>query len=989
MAEKVIVKGGGTLDGAQFDNAATEATLRELIKTVKEQKCCGEGGDKKLEALANRALKENVSGLNDNTAAHQSSAKDVSSLGKAAKATGSLLTSGISALAGGAISGFVYAGEAFVKFFTESLDAFRETSSVGASFNNDLVMMRKTAANAGLSLEDFTAMVGKNSKLMASLGGTTTKGAIAFSEMSGQIRSSEFGKNMQMTGMTTGDLNDYLSGYLETQQRLGKIEGKIGEKERQGAEAYIEEMDRMTKMTGVSRQEGQNALRTAMKDGKALNLASKLSGQALLNFQSGLTLMNTTLDPSAMKSLSNMMSGVIDPGDRFAKMLTQASPGIMNFQRAMGKGQLSAEQQVKGYKQQEKSIGDYLSRFSDEQIARDANLTQLREYQASLKKYKTMNYDDAVKEQKANNALTKAVASFGQVFQDIKSKILGAMLNSKVFEKFETVLQKIAKKFDEYAKPIGDFLASFIDGIDKAITGDGTLMDGISAAFSSLFAKLTPIVSEIFRDLFEGITGQGGNKEKRKALEARKAQVTAAAGFADQGLEDPAIKKALEDIQKELDGVETKSPMGLALEYVYDNVFSLKGLLIGGAGLTAVLGGLWAAFALAPAVLKPFAAGVAALANPGSLIGLAALTLAAMGVGKALEYMTPFMTALGPVVIKVADVIGNVLIAAIDKLPEIFRAAGEAINPLVRTIGDVLITALNRIPDVLGKIDDIFKSVFSGAEGILNGFARVFDSIFGNIKGTVEAFVDGFKAIPMVIGKLSEIDPGKLANVGKALVPLGKALLDISGSAAILKLFGPEGLIRLADSLVKFEAIDASKISGIAPPLADLHRVLSLFTGGGGFLQGVSNFFGNFLTGDNGIGAFVESFKKFNQIDSGNLTAVVTSIGNMKNVVGADFSRQADGVNTFTAAIKNLNIELKALNIALKEMSAPGVSGGRGQPPGRSNLDTMAAVGANTGGGAASEKLNTLVTELVSLTKDIKESSKDQADALKGRRDAL
>lgn len=989
MAEKVIVKGGGTLDGAQFDNAATEATLRELIKTVKDTKCCGEGGDRRLEELANRALRENTGHLDDNTTAQRSSTKEVGLLGKAAQATGSLLTSSLSALAGGMISGVVTAGETLFKFFTDSLDAFRETSSVGASFNNDLVMLRKTAAGAGMSLEDFTSMVGKNSKLMAALGGTTTKGAIAFSEMSGQIRSSEFGRNMQMTGMTTGDLNDYLSGYLETQQRLGKIEGKLGEKERQGAEAYIEEMDRMTKMTGVSRQEGQNALRTAMKDGKALNLASKLSGQALLNFQTGLTLMNTTLDPSAMKSLSNMMSGVIDPGDRFAKMLTQASPGIMGFQRAMGKGQLSAEQQVRGYKEQEKSIGDYLSRFSDEQIARDANLTQLREYQASLKKYKTMNYDDAVKEQKANNALTKAFASAGQLFQDIKSKILGAMLNSGVFDKFEKVIQKIATKFNEFAPKIGDFLSDFIDGIDKAITGEGTLMDGISAAFTSLFAKLTPIVSEIFRDLFEGITGQGGNKEKRKALEARKAQVTAAAGYADQGLEDPAIKKALEDIQKELDGVETKSPMGMALEWVYDKVFSLKGLLIGGAGLTAVLGGLWAVFRMAPTALAPFATGVAALANPASLVGLGALTLAAIGLGAALWLATPAFEALGPVVIKIADVMGNVFMKAIEKLPDIIKSAGEAINPLAKTISEVLITALNRIPDVLGKIDDIFKSVFKGAEGILNGFARVFDSIFGNIKGTVEAFVDGFKAIPIVIGKLSEIDPGKLANVGKALVPLGDSLLKIAGSSAILALFGPEGLIRLADSLVKFEAIDASKISGIAPPLADLHRVLTLFTGGGGFLQGVSNFFGSWLTGDNGIGSFVESFKKFNQIDSGNLTAVVTSIGNMKNVVGDDFSRQADGVNTFTAAIKNLNIELKALNIALKEMSAPGVSGGRGQPPGRSNLDTMAAVGANTGGGAASEKLNTLVTELVSLTKDIKESSKDQADALKGRRDAL
>ena len=596
-----------------------------------------------------------------------------------------------------------------------------------------------------------------------------------------------------------------------------------------------------------------------------------------------------------------------------------------------------------------------------------------------------MNYDDAVKEQKTQNEITRAMASFGQIFQTIKGKIMTALVESKVFEKLEGVLQKIAEKFNKYAPQIGDFLASFIDGIDKAITGEGTLMDGISAAFSSLFAKLTPIVKDLFQSLFEGMFGKS---DRRKELEAKKKSMQSDPKIGS-GFGTDEQNKELEAIKKELEEMDTKTPMGMALDWVYDKVFSLNGLLIGGAGLIATIGGLWAVFKLAPVALKPFATGVAALANPASLVGLGALTLAAIGLGAALNLATPAFEALGPVVIKIADVMGNVFMKAIEKLPDIIKSAGEAINPLAKTISEVLITALNRIPDVLGKIDDIFKSVFSGAEGILNGFARVFDSIFGNIKGTVEAFVDGFKSIPIVIGKLSEIDPGKLANVGKALVPLGDSLLKIAGSAAILKLFGPEGLIRLADSLVKFEAIDASKISGISPPLAELHKVLTLFTGGGGFLQGVSNFFGSWLTGDNGIGSFVESFKKFNQIDSGNLTAVVTSIGNMKNVVGADFSKQADGVNTFTAAIKNLNIELKALNIALKEMSAPGVSGGRGQPPGRSNLDTMAAVGANTGGGASSEKLNTLVTELVALTKDIKESSKDQADALKGRRDAL
>jgi tetratricopeptide (TPR) repeat protein len=813
MAEKVIVKGGGTLDGAQFDNAATEATLRELIKTVKDQKCCGEGGDKKLEALANRALRENVNGLNDNTAAQESSTKNVGLLGKAATKTSSLLADGLGMLAGGMLSGVVTAGETLFKFFTDSLDAFRETSSVGASFNNDLVMLRKTAANAGMSLEDFTGMVGKNSKLMASLGGTTTKGAMAFAEMSGQIRNSEFGKNMQMTGMTTGDLNDYLSGYLEIQQRAGKIEGKIGEKERQGAESYIEEMDKMTKMTGVSRQAGQDALRTAMKDGKSLNLASKLSGQALLNFQTGLTLMNTTLDPSAMKSLTNMMSGVIDPGDRFAKMLTQASPGIMDFQRAMGKGQLSAEQQVRGYKQQEKSIDNYLSKFSDEQIARDANLTQLREYQASLKRYKTMNYDDAVKEQKANNALTKAVASFGQIFQTIKGKILGAMLESKVFEKFEKVLQQISDKFNQYAPMIGDFLADFIDGIDKAFTGEGTLMDGISAAFSSMFAKLTPIVKDLFGGLFRSladtISGKGKQKEDLKT-KIKKKDASMSDGFS------PEDTKELNALKAQLDDLEKEDP--------FENLTkSLKEMF-------PIIGQIQGAVATVTDLFKNW--GTTILAGGGIIVALGALNALIGGAGKGLgKAIGGLGEGIGTLIGSIGKGLGTAIGGILTGVGKGLAFLGEVAGPMVIGAGALGIAIGLIGTGIAGATWIIGKALPTFAEGMaafqnLNGdnlikvgagigaigvamAAMGVGSAVGGIGNMLGGLADGITSLfggKTPFDKLQEfskydIDTEKVKSNSQALVAYSTAMAALGAGGAIGSL---GGLVSgVADGLIK------------------------------------------------------------------------------------------------------------------------------------------------------------------------------------------
>jgi len=902
MAEKVTVRGGGTIDGAEFGNAATEATLLRLLDAMKGQKDGKSSNEAKLRELASKALRSNTNLVDESSVAYIGASKTVSGMATAAKTAGSAfskLGDMGATLASGVFSMAVSAGSQLVSFFTDSLDAFRETSSVGASFNNDLVMLRKTAASAGMSLDDFTNMVGKNSKLMASLGGTTTKGAIAFSEMSGQIRNSEFGKNMQMTGVTTGELNDYLSGYLETQQKLGKIDGKLGEKERKGAEAFIEEMDLLTKVTGVSRQENQNALRTAMKDGKSLNLASKLSGQALLNFQSGLALMNTTLDPSALKSLTNMMSGIIDPGDRFGKILAQASPGIMNFQRALGKGQLSAEQQVSGYKQQSKAIKQFLGGFSDEQIARDANLTQLKEYQASLNKYETMDFDQAVKEQKAQNDITKAMATFGQIIQTIRGKIMTAMLNSGVFEKLEKAMASISKKFDEYAPKIGDMLAGLIDGIDQAFSGNGSIWDGITNAFATLFDKLGPIVGDLFSSLFKGMAG--GDKGKKKAdLEARKKQLTTQANMSDSpGLNIPDGEE-LARIQKELDSINS-SPLD---------------------GVTSSLKTMFPILEPIESIIKGLAF---AFDNWGWILG--GLVVG----GGALALLSP---ALG--------------------------AAGAGLSAVLIPIG--LVAA----------------AIGLGAGGL--GF------MFKGVSAVIDSFVEGFKSIPVVIGELIKLDAGKMKDVGVSLGEIAGPMTKLAGGGILATLGGASGLGSVADSLKKFESINATTITGLTQPLREFKTTLDLYTSSG-ILESFASGVGNFFKGDSGIGKLAESFKAFNSVRSDNIVALADGMVKFKDI-GSDFSNQASGINTFSESIKNLNKAIIELNKSLATIASEGrgVFGG-----GQSNLSVVSQSlgGANTGSSAASEKLNTLVTELVSLTKEIKDSSKDQADALNGRRNPI
>ena len=759
-----------------------------------------------------------------------------------------------------------------------------------------------------------------------------------------------------------------------------------------------------------------------------------------------------------------MMSGVIDPGDRFAKMLTQASPGIMDFQRAMGKGQLSAEQQVRGYKQQEKSIDNYLSKFSDEQIARDANLTQLREYQASLKKYKTMNYDDAVKEQKTQNEITRAMASFGQIFQTIKGKIMTALVESKVFEKLEGVLQKIAEKFNKYAPKIGDFLADFIDGIDKAITGEGSLMDGISAAFGAMFAKLTPIVKDLFRSLFEGLTGKS---DKRKELENKKSQITSKlqnASEDDQG--NAANGKELEEINKQLAEMDKADPFsGLmdsmksafpiigivekavdALGWAFDHlgvvllgtggvIFALTRF----SGVGKMLGGL------GEGILTGVANGLKAFANPQTGIGALILSGAIVLIGGAVAGATWMMGKALPTFAEgmksFESLNGNALIDAGKGIGAV--GAGLAVfgaGSFVGGIGGMIgswAEALTGGKSLVEKLQDFQKMDLDAARIENNATAVVAygkamaalgaGGAIGSLGGLVSAVADGLTGLfgrdpipwnQMIAFQNVQLDGAAIEKNSMAVVAYMKAMATLGAGNAVgslgglvsavadglTKFFG--GNIKLPwDRMIEFQnvALDIDKIGKNSDAVIAFSKAMSSLpdikteTSGGAF-----GYIGSFFSGSQVMPW--DKLKEFGEVKLdgdkikqnadilklfGDSVKTFSSAGTSSITnVGTDFATQATGINTFTDSIKNLNKAIIDLNASLATIasSGKGLLGG-----GQSNLSVVSQAlgGANTGSSAASEKLNTLVAELVALTKEIKDSSKDQADALKGRKDAL
>lgn len=107
-------------------------------------------------------------------------------------------------------------------------------------------------------------------------------------------------------------------------------------------------------------------------------------------------------------------------------------------------------------------------------------------------------------------------------------------------------------------------------------------------------------------------------------------------------------------------------------------------------------------------LLQGLATGMAALANPATLIGLGAFTLAAMGIGKALEYAAPAIQAFAPILQSLIDTMGNVFVTAIEKLPDVLKAVGD----VIQKIGDGIVGTVKAIADGIVSIIDAVSRLF-------------------------------------------------------------------------------------------------------------------------------------------------------------------------------------------------------------------------------------------------------------------------------------
>jgi hypothetical protein len=241
-----------------------EPTLAELTEEVERlKKAAGEMAG--TSSSLNRSLKQSGNqleqGLKGFTTGLANGAQGASAFNDAINAGDKAMTTMLSTLGplGTAFNKITEFATAYVVRANLQGDAlfksFQDLSRVGGASAEGMTGIFDSMQKLGMTmnqLPEFGAMISQNSEALAMLGGTVTQGAKEFTNVAAGIQQSGLQSEFQRMGLSTKNINEGTASYLRLQSLTGASAKKSQEELTAGAAQYIQQQDRLSKLTGKS-----------------------------------------------------------------------------------------------------------------------------------------------------------------------------------------------------------------------------------------------------------------------------------------------------------------------------------------------------------------------------------------------------------------------------------------------------------------------------------------------------------------------------------------------------------------------------------------------------------------------------------------------------------------------------------------------------------------------------------------------------------------
>ena len=818
-------------DGGTSSNAASEETLEKLVKAMTAMGGSAAGAataglagkTKKAEEKASKnqtkATKAGTKATDDDTKATKDHSKATKTWTKAilqagAAAAGSLVGSiagavtGVASelMAGGTqMSGYTkhlaenvpilkdLAGgiQALIGGFENHMNTFRDMASIGATTGNNLMQFTHQAAKAGISVEMLTGIVKENAAGFAQATGSVAGGVQAYTTFHANLRKSH-GDTYDRMGMRLDEQAEISAEFfaLEMKRTRGKV--RLDGTLTKSANSYMMELDKLTKLTGMSRKDAAAALAKQQED-KIMKGWMRAADSGSKAYVGRLNTMFDQADPVMASIFKELVaSGTLVTDE--AKEAAAAVPEFTKFAEYVHSVTKNGQAMTKEQKATADKMLQKATEAADADIARTGafgttlaamgvNVYAVRDALASFNS-KIGEATTAIDNEQTGQAGGDTSLTAQSVLMDTALEMQVVMANKvmpevqKAFNGVTDYLKTHGKdKIKETADELENMIKKFAKAIDGGIPDAKEIIKGAVKKASESISAIGDVIATGYDNLGQSNAYKEANK---RLLEINKEQAEINAKIKSGTLTEEQLEKAKERL-----AVLKKEAMEVnaVLTAEKKDVSTLD-------KLSAFFDGIdWGAVGIGLA-----AAGAAFLVIKGALmLG----TLAMAGIG-----------ALGGFML-----IGAAVIAGI----------AAAVWLVSDSIGGVA-SGLKAMSEV--KIDDNMKKM----PGFLGDLAGPLTALAG---GGIVAQLGGggLKKLADGVKEFQDIRVDNLAKTGPALTALyegiskftGDSLLDKAGKAIGNFFFGSSGstsgMKKIAEGLQDFKSVDASGLEKIGDGL--------------------------------------------------------------------------------------------------------------------------------------------------------------------------
>jgi len=462
--------------------------------------------------------------------------------------------------------------------------SYNDLSERGLTTSKGMDGLYKTLHAVGMSsgnIDKFNSLLTENSKNLAIFGGTAASGAEKFAKVANAIASptSKLNKEFLLMGIVSDKQREHIIKYMTEEDRLGLAQSLTESQQIAGAVKYIENLDKLSQLTGANRKELEEA-RDAVMANENLRAAifaaeqdKTEAGKARLaelkRYYEAAAMLQAAGDTKGATGVAEYAAGRGITGQASAVAFIQfgGKGGLLDRAKRGGTSEELAEAAAKGYQRQMDIMADtrrfggeaaglmtgtfaqgqeFTTRIAEAQRkAAEAGYSSLAEYQEAMKEERKNTKD---KTTQTNAEVAQLQEKTAQLIDDAAYK----MLNST-----DLVLGSAMKMMNEAVKLFGDAVGSKKTEEEPvgAVTGtEGAFALGAdAAAIANANEHLTQRQLEILQKAqedykkivpwYKRISGVGLDEEQKAAKQ--RVELAQQAKLDEKDMPEPPAVKAV------------------------------------------------------------------------------------------------------------------------------------------------------------------------------------------------------------------------------------------------------------------------------------------------------------------------------------------------------------------------------------------------------------------------------------------------------------